>query len=62
MDKEDFYKDFVNLNLIKLDDLIKELHIAHLTRNYLYTSLLDNEDAISSSGINFKIIIFHILF
>jgi len=57
MDKEDFYEDFVNLNLIKLDDLIKELHIAHLTRNYLYTSLLDNEDAISSSGINFKVIL-----
>ena len=57
MDKEQFYEDFVNVHLVKLDELIKELHIAYLTRNALYNNLLDHEDAISSSGINFNLII-----
>lgn len=56
MDKEQFYEDFVNVHLVKLDELIKELHIAYLTRNALYNNLLDHEDAISSSGINFNLI------
>jgi len=57
MTKEDFYEDFINLNLIKVEELTKELHISYCTRNALYKSLLDHEDAISSSGINFNIFI-----
>lgn len=57
MDKQDFYEDFKMIHLLKLDELVKELHIAYLTRNRIYSILLANEDAISSSNINFNIFV-----